>query len=172
MTRQTDSDRAVDENINTIRVWERAALHERSPAERASDRITRAAGSGHMLVFHVIWFAAWLIVNGGLIPGIPGFDPFPFPLLTMVVSLEAIFLSLFVLASENRQARHSEKRANLDLQVDMLAEREMTAMLILLQDLVRHLDVKTSISPEMLRDLMQKTDIQTLTQKLEKIPED
>ena len=171
MNRSSESDRAVDENINTIRVWERAALHERSPAERASDRITRAAGSGRMLVFHLIWFAAWIIANAGLIPGVPVFDQFPFPLLTMVVSLEAIFLSLFVLASENRQASHSEKRANLDLQVDMLAEREMTAVLILLQDLVRHLDVKTSISPQTLRDLMQKTDIQKLTHKLESIPD-
>src|SRR5688572_12089317 len=141
MNRSSDTDRAVDENIDTIRVWERAALHERSPAERASDRITRAAGSGRMLVLHILWFTAWIIANAGLVPGVPVFDQFPFPLLTMIVSLEAIFLSLFVLASENRQASHSEKRANLDLQVDMLAEREMTAVLILLQDLVRHLDV-------------------------------
>lgn len=163
---------AVDENINTIRVWERAALHERSPAERVSDRITRAAGSGRMLMVHVAWFVVWILINIRAIPGIAPFDPFPFPLLTMVVSLEAIFLSLFVLASENRLTHQSEKRAHLDLQVDMLAEREMTAVLVLLHDVAKHLNVKTTLSADMLRDLTEKTDIQTLTRKLEHIPEE
>jgi uncharacterized membrane protein len=171
MVRSSESDRAVDENINTIRAWEHAALHERSGAERASDRITRIAGSGGTLVVHIIWFALWIVMNTGLLPMEP-FDPFPFPLLTTVVSLEAIFLSLFVLASENRLTHHSEKRAHLDLQVDMLAEREMTAVLILIHDVAKHLNVKTSLSSDMIRDLMKKTDIQTLTKKLENIPED
>jgi uncharacterized membrane protein len=176
MTRHTSSQsksaRAVDENINTILLWERAALHQRSPAERASDRITRTAGSGRMLVLHIAWFATWILVNTGSIPGVPIFDKFPFPLLTMAVSLEAIFLSLFVLASENSLTHQSEKRAHLDLQINMLAEREMTAVLVLLHDLVRHLDVKTSLSPDTLRDLTEKTDIERLTRKLEDIPED
>ena len=172
MTGSSETARAVEENINTIIVWGKAALHQRSTAERVSDRITRAAGGGWMLAGHAVWFALWLVVNTGLIPGLPVFDEFPFPLLTTIVSLEAIFLSLLVLASENRQTHHSEKRANLDLQVDMLAEREMTAVLILLQDVAKHLNVKTSLSPKMLRDLMQKTDIKTLTRKLENIPEE
>jgi len=172
MPQRRASGHAVDENINTIRVWERAALHDRSQAERVSDRITHVAGSGRMLVLHVIWFAIWILANYGLVPGVPAFDRFPFPLLTMVVSLEAIFLSLFVLASESRLTHQSEKRAQLDLQVDMLAEREMTAVLVLLHDVARHLHVKTSISAEMLRDLTEKTDIQTLTAKLKNIPED
>jgi uncharacterized membrane protein len=171
MSQRRVSGHAVDENINTIRVWERAALHERSRAERVSGRITRAAGSGRMLVLHVGWFGLWILVNCGVVPGVPAFDPFPFPLLTMVVSLEAIFLSLFVLASENRLTHQSEKRAELDLQVDMLVEREMTAVLVLLHDVARHLNVKTSISSEMLRDLAEKTDIQALTHKLENMPD-
>ena len=168
----SSTEHAVDENINTILVWERAALHHRSSAERASDRITRAAGSGSILVLHILWFAVWLAINTGMIPGVRVFDPFPFQLLTTAVSLEAIFLSLFVLASENRLQHQSEKRAHLDLQVDMLAEREMTAVLILLHDVARHLNVKTSLSADMLRDLTEKTDIQTLTRKLEDLPED
>src|SRR6187431_3408324 len=115
MVRHADTGRAIEEDINTILVWERAALHQRSPAELVSDRITRWAGSGWMLVLHLIWFALWVVANVDAIPGLPAFDPFPFPLLTTVVSLEAIFLSLLVLASENRQTHHSVKRANLDL---------------------------------------------------------
>ena len=165
------STHAVDENINTIRVWERAALHHRTPAERASDAITRAAGSGRMLILHIVWFAAWLLINTRTLPVMPVFDRFPFPLLTMLVSLEAIFLSLFVLASENRLTKQSEKRAHLDLQINMLSEREMTAVLILLRDMAKHLHVKTSMPNELLGDLIQETDINTLTQKVEDIPE-
>jgi len=172
MVRHAETGHAIEEDINTILVWERAELNKRSPAELVSDRITRWAGAGWMLMLHLVWFAAWILINLEVIPGLPAFDKFPFPLLTTVVSLEAIFLSLLVLASENRQTHHSVKRANLDLQVDMLAEREMTAVLVLLNDVAQHLKVKTSISPKMLRDLMEKTDIQKLTDKLEHLPEE
>jgi uncharacterized membrane protein len=114
----------------------------------------------------VAWFALWILVNTVKVPGVAAFDKFPFPLLTMVVSLEAIFLSLFVLASQNRMTRHSDQRSQLDLQIDMLAEREMTAVLVLLKDLARHLDVKVSLTPEP-PDLERITDIHKLTAKLE-----
>ena len=106
-----------------------------------------------------------------LIRGIRPFDPFPFPFLTMTVSLEAIFLALFVLASQNRLARQADKRSHLDLQIDLLAEREMTAVLQLLQDIARHLDVQTTVTPEQLRDLMKKTDLRRLTNRMEELAE-
>ena len=99
------------------------------------------------------------------------FDPFPFPFLTMTVSLEAIFLVLFVLASQNRLARQADKRSHLDLQIDLLAEREMTAVLQLLQNLARHLKVQTTVTPEQLRDLMMKTDLRRLTNRMEELAE-
>jgi uncharacterized membrane protein len=110
-------------------------------------------------------------VNAGAIRGIRPFDPFPFPFLTMTVSLEAIFLALFVLASQNRLTRQADKRSHLDLQVDLLAEREMTAVLQLLQDIAQHLDVQTSVTPDQLRDLMKKTDLRRLTNRLEELAE-
>ena len=70
------------------------------------------AGSGAVLVLHVVWFGGWVAVNAGAIRGIRPFDPFPFPFLTMTVSLEAIFLALFVLASQNRLARQADKRSH------------------------------------------------------------
>ena len=163
---------AVDENIGAIKVWEEAALHDRSRAEQVSDAIVRLIAAGPILALHAVWFAAWMAINTGLIAFIAPFDPFPFPLLTMIVSLEAIFLSLFVLASQNRLTHQSEKRAQLDLQIDMLAEREMTAVLIVLQDLARQLNVKLSLSPEQLRDLARKTDIHKLTRKLDDLPKE
>ena len=89
----------------------------------------------------------------------------------MTVSLEAIFLALFVLASQNRLARQADKRSHLDLQVNLLAEREMTAVLQLLQDIARHLDVHTTVSPEQLRDLVKKTDLPHLTNRMEELAE-
>ncbi len=94
-----------------------------------------------MLVLHVVWFAAWVSLNAGWIHGVTPFDPFPFPFLMLTVSLEAIFLALFVLASQNRLARQADKRSHLDLQIDLLVEREMTAVLQLLEDIALHLEV-------------------------------
>ena len=139
---------AMEANIDAIKLWERAELDRRSAAEHTSEAITRIFGSGTVLVVHAAWFALWILLNTGKVPGVTAFDAFPFPLLTMVVSLEAIFLSLFVLASQNRMTRHSDQRSQLDLQIDMLAEREMTAVLVLLKDLARHLDVKVSLTPD------------------------
>jgi hypothetical protein len=83
----------VEENVQAIKRWERAILGARSKAEQVSDRIACTAGSGPVLVLHVLWFGAWVTVNSGMVR-IRRFDPFPFPFLTMTVSLEAIFLAL------------------------------------------------------------------------------
>ena len=162
---------AVEENVQAIKRWERAILLARSKAEQVADWIACTAGSSPVLVLHVVWFSAWVTVNAGVVRGIRPFDPFPFPFLTMSVSLEAIFLALFVLASQNRLARQADKRSHLDLQIDLLAEREMTAVLQLLQDIARHLDVQTSVTPEQLRDLMKKTDVRRLTNRMEELAE-
>ena len=161
----------VEENVQAIKRWERAILRARSKAEQVSDWIACTAGSGAVLVLHVLWFCAWVTVNSGMIHRIRPFDPFPFPFLTMTVSLEAIFLALFVLASQNRLSRQADKRSHLDLQIDLLAEREMTAVLQLLQDIAGHLKVRTSVTPEQLRDLMKKTDLRRLTNRMEELAE-
>jgi uncharacterized membrane protein len=160
---------AVEENFRAITAWEQAALHHRTRAERFSDWITEVAAGGPVLVAHVVWFALWIAANAGLVPGVAPFDPFPFPFLTMTVSLEAIFLSLFVLASQNRLARQADKRAHLDLQIDLLAEREMTAVLKLLGDLTTHLNVKTSEPLTEMLDLEKKTDIHAMTERLDRL---
>lgn len=166
------SPHVLDENIATIKNWERASVHHRSRVEQLSDEITRIAANGKVLLFHVGWFTFWIVANSALIPGITPFDPFPFQFLTMVVSLEAIFLSLFVLASQNRLTAQADKRSNLDLQIDLLAEREMTAVLRLLQDIARHLKVPPSVTSEQIRDLVKKTDIQSLTDRMEELADD
>jgi uncharacterized membrane protein len=162
---------AVEENVQAIKRWERATLRARSRTEQISDWIACTAASGPVLVLHVVWFGLWVTINVGAIRGIRPFDSFPFPFLTMTVSLEAIFLALFVLASQNRLARQSDKRSHLDLQINLLAEREMTAVLQLLQDIARHLDVQTSVTADQLRDLVKKTDLPRLTNRMEELAE-
>jgi uncharacterized membrane protein len=162
---------AVEENVEAIKRWEQSLLHARTRAEQLSDWITATAASGPVLALHVAWFTLWIAANRGMLPGVAPFDAFPFPILSMMVSLEAIFVALFVLASQNRLARQSDKRAHLDLQIDLLAEREMTAVLQLLQDIATHLNVKGTVTPEQLRDLVKKTDIHTLAEKLEDFPD-
>jgi uncharacterized membrane protein len=162
---------ALEENVQAIKGWERSILLSRSRAEQVSDWIASTAASGPVLALHAVWFSLWIAINTGMVGAVEPFDPFPFPFLTMAVSLEAIFLALFVLASQNRLARQTDKRSHLDLQIDLLAEREMTAVLQLLQDIARHLDVKTLVTPAQLGDLVKKTDLQHLTDRLEELAE-
>ena len=161
----------VDENVRAIKRWERTILLKRSKAEQISDWIAATAASGPVLLLHALWFAIWVAVNEGWYPALRPFDPFPYQFLTMVVSLEAIFLALFVLASQNRLSKQADKRSHLDLQIDLLAEREMTAVLQLLQDIASHLKVPTSVTPEQLQDLMTKTDVGQLTKRMEELAE-
>jgi uncharacterized membrane protein len=86
----------------------------------------------------------------------------------MTVSLEAIFLALFVLASQNRMGKQADLRANLDLQIDLLSEREMTAVLLLLQDIAKKLDVKSRVTADQLSDLVKKTDVQALADEVDR----
>jgi uncharacterized membrane protein len=166
-TAQTGSINAVEENVEAIRARDREIEKKRSLFERISDAVINAAAAAPSIVLHSVWFAAWISINTSLVPGVAPFDPFPFPFLTMSVSLEAIFLALFVLESQNRLAKLSDQRANLDLQVNLLAEREMTAALQLLSDIARHLKVETSISQEQLNDMAKKTDVERLAEEVE-----
>jgi uncharacterized membrane protein len=161
----------VEENVRAIKRWERTILLNRSRAEQISDWIAATAASGPVLLLHVVWFGVWITVNAGVFRNIRPFDPFPFPFLTMAVSLEAIFLALFVLASQNRLSLQADKRSHLDLQIDLLAEREMTAVLQLLRDIATHLKVQTSVTRDQLEDLMTKTDISRLTKRMEELAE-
>lgn len=160
----------IEENVEAIKAWEQATLERRSPVEQLSDWISTSIASGPSLLAHLAWFLGWIAINVGVFPRFV-FDPFPFPFLTMAVSLEAIFLALFVLASQNRLSRQSDKRSHLDLQVNLLAEREMTAVLQLLQDIASHHKVRTSITAQEIRELSRKTDLHGLTTRMEELAE-
>lgn len=123
-----------------------------SGSDHLADSISALAGSMLYVWLHVAWFGVWIAINTPWLGW--NFDPFPFGLLTMIVSLEAIFLSTFVLISQNRQALLSDRRAKLDLQVNLIAEQEVTKVLGLLADIHRHLGISDEHDEEV--QLMQE----------------
>jgi uncharacterized membrane protein len=121
----------IERNIRTILMLRTKAAHERSQQDRIADAITSFSGRMMFAYVHIVWFAIWILINTGRF-GVRAFDPFPYGLLTMIVSLEAIFLSTFVLISQNRMGEETERRADLDLHIGLLTEHELTRVLQML----------------------------------------
>jgi uncharacterized membrane protein len=135
------SPRLVAQNVAAVAQMEAAHRARRSAAERLSDALARRAGTGWFAGLHVAGFAGWIAWNAGIVPHWRPIDPFPFNFLTLVLSLEAIFLSIFVLISQNNLTRLSERRAHLDLQINLLAEQESTKTVALLERIARELRI-------------------------------
>jgi uncharacterized membrane protein len=146
-------------NIEAIAVLEREALHERSRLDRFTEAVTAAAGSTAFIVGHAVWFGAWIAFN---VTRDRPFDPYPFGLLMLIVSLEAIFLSTAVLMTQNRMQKQADKRAHLDLQVNLLAEQELTTMLKMLAAICQRLEVKVKTRDGSVEQLVKDTDIHTI----------
>ena len=153
-------------NIAAIASLEREALHERTRLDRVTDAVTAVAGSPAFLVMHAVWFGVWIALN---LTREPPFDPFPFPFLTLLVSLEAIILTGMVLMTQNRMTRQAEKRAHLDLQVNLLAEQELTTMLKMLTALCERMDVAVPARDERVAQLLKDTDIHELASALDRV---
>ncbi|MEW6613489.1 MAG: DUF1003 domain-containing protein [Pseudomonadota bacterium] len=157
----------VQRNIRTIAQLEEKAWQSRSTTDRIADAVTRWTGSMTTVILHVLWFGGWVVVNSGMIPFLPPFDPFPFELLTTVVSLEAIFLTIFVLISQNRASRQADRRAHLDLQINLLAEQESTKALQMLEAICEHLGLEYTRDEET-RELEESSHPEVLERALEK----
>lgn len=146
----------VERNIRTIlRLRAQSAL-DRTFQERLADLITSFSGRLSFVYFHAVWFAAWLLINTGWF-GVKAFDPYPYGLLTMIVSLEAIFLSTFVLISQNRLSEESDRRADLDLHIGLLTEAELTQVLKMLRTVQDKLGIECEKADEV-ADLELATD--------------
>jgi uncharacterized membrane protein len=153
-------------NVAAVAQLEAADRARQTSAERFSDTIARVAGTPWFAWLHVVWFTAWVAWNGGFVPGWHPIDPFPFSFLTLVVSLEAIFLSIFVLISQNNLTRQSERRAHLDLQINLLAEQESTKTVALLEQIARQLNVQIPDQPSE-SELAAPTDIRDVVSTLD-----
>jgi uncharacterized membrane protein len=138
----------IERNINTMAEVRAAEREHATLQDRLADGLTRFSGNMWFVYLHVVWFAWWIAQNEGWI-GHQRFDPFPFGLLTLIVSLEAIFLSTFVLISQNRAATVADMRADLDLQIDLLAEYEVTQVLQLVRAVGEKAGVPQCSTPEL-----------------------
>ncbi len=145
----------LERNIRTITRLRLKADQERSLPDQIADAVTTFSGRLIFVYIHIAWFGTWILLNTGKF-GVKPFDPFPYGLLTMVVSLEAIFLSTFVLISQNRLSEEAEKRADLNLQIALLTEHEVTQVLKMLDGIENKLGVKKDRDEE-LADLEMET---------------
>lgn len=123
-------ERSIASNITEIVGLENAQRRKRTAGEQLSELIAGFCGSMTFVYVHIAWFGFWIVFND---IGSVAFDPFPYTFLTLIVSLEAIFLSTFILISQNHDTQLSERRNHLDLQINLLAEQENTKLLELLQ---------------------------------------
>lgn len=153
--------KSVDEltrrNVEIIRELEEAAKRERTKSDLVAEAIARFCGSMTFVWVHVIWFGVWIILNS--VPGVRHIDPFPFTFLTLVVSLEAIFLSTFILISQNHDTKISERRNHLDLQINLLSEQENTRMIEILKAIAAKLDCEITNAKDV-DSLTEETDPQ------------
>jgi uncharacterized membrane protein len=159
-------------NIDAIAKLEHDALSRRSATERASDMVTKVVSNVGFLLAELMLISGWSLANLHILPGLKPFDPFPFGVLALVVSSESVFLTIFVLISQSRMARQSERRSHLDLQVGMLSEQELTTILKMLQRLCQHMGVNLDSSMQEVQSFTDTTDVNRLASELEdKLPE-
>jgi uncharacterized membrane protein len=132
---------SVAQNIEKVVQVENEALQPRCGREAITDAIGGFVGTISFVVLQCLAFAFWLIVNAGMIPQVAPFDPFPYPLLSSITSLEAVLLTAFVLIKQNRMGVIADRRDHLDLQVNLLTERQATHIIQMLDRLSTHLGV-------------------------------
>ena len=169
-TEETDNPllcNVIERNIRTIIDLRHKAANRRDLEARVSDIITDVSGRMVFVYFHVVWFGLWIILNTGLL-GFKAFDPFPYGLLTMIVSLEAIFLSTFVLISQNRMNALAESRADLDLHIGLLSEHETTRVLQMLDAIQTKLGIENHAESD-LADLEMETKPEDVLAEIERL---
>ncbi|HEX8903281.1 MAG TPA: DUF1003 domain-containing protein [Longimicrobiaceae bacterium] len=137
----------VERNIRAILARRQMEERQKSASERIADGITRFTGSMAFVYIHLVLFGTWILINLGWTP-VPRFDP-SFVILAMAASVEAIFLSTFVLISQNRMQQLADQRADLDLQVSLLAEHEITQLVALVTEMARKMGLDAARDPEL-----------------------
>lgn len=163
----------VLDNIRTIIRLEEEMARRRTFADRLGDAIGTFTGTITFVVLHLLWFGVWASINSGLVPFIPKFDPYPFSLLCMLVSLEGVLLTTFVLIKQNRAGQRADRRAHLDLQVNLLTEKEVTKVIQMLERISAHLNIEREVVDQEVRELGEVTAVDDLARELDtKMPED
>jgi uncharacterized membrane protein len=138
----------LERNIRALQLRRQREEKEATVEERVAEAITRFTGSMRFVYLHLAIFGFWIVANLGWVPGVPAWDP-SFVVLAMIASVEAIFLSTFVLISQNRMAAAADKRADLDLQISLLAEHEVTKLVTLVSGIADRMGVNTEADADL-----------------------
>ena len=163
-TKGQDPSDITRRNLRTVRELEAIAAADPSFADRVAAAVARFCGSIYFVLAHAVIFGAWIAVNS--IPGLPHWDPYPYTFLTMWASMESIFIASFILISQNYSMRSSERRDQLELQVNLLAEQEATKTLQLLEEIARTVGTKRAHDPEVAA-LAEATRLDSLARQIE-----
>jgi uncharacterized membrane protein len=151
-------------NVRTVRELEELAVADPSFADRTASFVARFCGSIHFVWAHALAFGAWFAVNS--IPGLPHWNPYPFTFLTMWASMESIFIASFILIAQNYSMRLNERRAQLDLQINLLAEQENTKTLQMLDAIARQVGAQVGHDPEVAA-LAEATRLDSLARQID-----
>jgi uncharacterized membrane protein len=154
----------LQEHSDVILKHEEEFLARRTPAERLGDSLGAFVGSLTFIGIHLAWFGAWILVNTLHFPYAAHFDPPPFSMLDTVVALEAIFLASFIVMRQSRSSRRSDQRDHLILQVLLLAEKEITAVLQIERQIADHAGLTEVAKDAAITELSQQTSIDDVAQ--------
>jgi uncharacterized membrane protein len=154
-------------HIDSIARQEQEFLQKRTLSERAGDGVATLAGSLVFVMLHVLLVLTWILINAQGVRWIPRFDPYPFSLLGMIVAVEAVVLSSFILMRQNRMSKRAEQRDHLNLQVDLISEKEITKLLQMVRAICERMGLDQIADDKELIDFSQATSVETLTQRLE-----
>jgi uncharacterized membrane protein len=160
------------DNIETVARLEKEFLDDRTRFERIGDAIGAFIGTMGFVLIHVVVFTLWVLVNVKAIPGVPAFDPYPFMFLSLAVSLEGVLLTTFVLMKQNRMSKRAEQRNQLNLQVDLLSEKEVTKILQMLRSVCDHMGIDNVVADREVKELAENTAVDEIAREIrEKMPE-
>jgi uncharacterized membrane protein len=136
-------------------------------AHRLSVAIGRFAGTNSFVVLQLACVALWILLNSGAFPNLTPFDPYPFALLGMFLALEAVLLTSFVLIRQNRMSEKVDRRSHLDLQISLLAEKEATKIIQVLQRIGRQMGIEELITDQETRELSKDTEVEEVARELQ-----
>lgn len=158
----------IESGIRSIVELERSFDDQRSMIDRIADAIGTFTGSFWFVALHAILLTMWFLINTGFLPILPQFDPFPFILLCMIVSVEGVILSTFVLMKQNRMQQRTDTRNHLNLQIDLLSEREVTKLIQMMRLICHKLDIPDADRDPELSEMSDITSVDILSHEIRK----
>lgn len=156
----------ITEHIELIIGSEQKANRRRSRSEAIHEWVGNSIGTLKFVVLQLTGVILWVVINAGLIPPLRPFDPFPFTVLSHLVALEAVLMTAFVLMKQNRMSKLADRRAHLNLQINLLTERETTKIIGMLLEIGKRFDIQHGVFDDESRQLSRLLAIETLIETL------